>query len=694
MTDVRGTRVESGEHTVEERMNAILTRRKLLTSFGITGAAFAAAGLLPGGIREAAGQSGSVGMSVYGNGNGDPHCDDSVRDITLAELRGTPNTSAGYVYYVTDAGQGGHYYYDPGDASSSDDTGSVVVSSTGQRFKRIVSGGKVNVKWFGAKGDGTTNDTAALILAIAYTSSISSSSNMPTLFFPPAAGYAVDSTVSVPANMHVTMEAPLVYTGTANVACLEIGDTSSVNSLLTLKLQVQRAVQADWQSENSVGIRLNNCNACDIHLVEARGFTIGVQCLGASTGFVYNEVHLGALTNNKIALDLTNRNMGRGVGWCNENVFLNGRIWCTSTTNLGMGRIGVRITSQDGTYTNNNNNVFYKPSFELNAIRANPEEALPVLIEHGTVNFFTDIRNEGNSPVTIRTKNLSNANELHVGYGSAKADDLSQYASTSVKTRQSRLIEFNAMVFNSGPLHRKACYYDGSTAVHIPGIGFGSYSSANVYPAYQLSLHAEYVAVPSSGNGAPGVFVDTSKCKRFVVKQDSEPGYGGRIFIVCYDAAGQILTHPGGTNPEPYVKTYVNRTVFWRNNYFGGSYSTGSDSVEDLYFAVNDAVKRVRVLFWRGSADLRLRSFSLYALDKYSPAVWSGYDEPAGALNIGITAPSAGEWAKGKVVINASPVTINGTGGAYIVAEWRKVTTGSSNVLGTDWLELRTPVGP
>jgi hypothetical protein len=672
-------------------MNAILTRRKLLASFGITGAAFAAAGLLPGGMREAVGQSGSVGQSVYGNG--DPHCDDCVRDITLAELRGTPDTTEGYVYYVTDAGQDGHFYYDPGDTTSSDDTGAVVVSSLGQRFKRIMSDGTVNVKWFGAKGDGTTNDAASLTLAIAYALSVASSTRKPTLYFPAAAGYAVESTVTVPANVHVSMEAPLVYAGAANVACLEIGGTAAINSLLTLKLNVQRAVQADWSSEDSVGIRLINCYSSNIHIVEARAFTIGVQCLGASAGFVYNEVHLGALTNNKIAVDLTNRNAGGGVGWCNENVFLNGRIWCATSANPGKGRIGVRITSQDGTYTNNNNNVFYKPSFELNADRANPQEALPVLIEHGSVNFFTDIRNEGNSPVTIRTQNKSNANELQAGYGSARVDDLSQYPSTAVRSRLSRLVEFNAMIFNSGPLHRKACYYDGNTAVHIPGIGFGSFQTADVYPAYRLGLQANYVAVEGSAYGAPGVFVDTSKCKRFVVKQDSEPGYGGRIHIVCYDAAGQILTHPGGTNPEPYVKTYVNRTVFWRG-YFGGSYSTGSDSVEDLYFAVTDAVKKVRVLFWRGSADLRIRSFSLYALDKYSPAVWSGYDEPAGELNIGIAAPSAGEWVKGKAVINADPVTVSGTGGPYIVAEWRKMTTGSANVLGTDWLELRTPVGP
>ncbi|WP_158301868.1 hypothetical protein [Paenibacillus mesophilus] len=691
MTEETGASTESGERSTEERMNAILTRRKLLASLGITGAAFAAAGLLPGGMREAAGQSGSVGKSVYGNG--DPHCDHCVRDTTLEELRGLPNTAHGFVFYVTDAGQDGHFYYDPNDTTSVDDTGAVVVSSTGQRFKRIMPDGTVNVKWFGAAGDGTTNDAASIARAIAYAQSVASAVRKPTLYFPAATGYAVESTVTVPANIHVMMEAPLIYTGTANLVCLEVGGIAAINSLLDLKLNVQRAVQADWLNEDCVGIRLINCYSSDIHIVEARGFTIGVQCLGASAGFVYNEVHLGALTNNKIAIDLTNRNAGGGVGWCNENVFLNGRIWCATGANPGKGRIGVRITSQDGTYVNNNNNVFYKPSFELSAIKASPQEALPVLIEHGSMNFFMDIRNEGNSPVTIRTKNQSNANELQAGYGSAKADDLSQYPSTAVRSRLGRLVEFSALIFTSGPLHRKACYYDGSTTVHIPGIGFGSFQTADVYPAYRLGLHPDYVHVSASTFGALGVFIETSKCKRFVVKQDSEPGYGGRIHIVCYDASGQILMHPGGTNPEPYVKTYVNRTVFWRG-YFGGSYSTGSDSPEDLYFSVSDAVKKVRVLFWRGSADLRIRSFSLYALDKYSPAVWSGHDEPAGELNIGIAAPSVGEWVKGKVVVNANPAIVIGAGGPYIVSEWRKLTTGSSNVLGTDWLELRTPVGP
>ncbi|MDF2720052.1 MAG: hypothetical protein K0R28_6977 [Paenibacillus sp.] len=413
--------METGKQTPEERMNAIMSRRKLLAAFGITGAAFAASSMLPGGMGEAAGKNGGVGDAVYEKGH--PIWDqilsglDFVREITLEELRASPNAAEGYVYYVTNAGQDGHFYYDPNDTASTDDTGSVVVSSTGQRFKRIMSEGTVNVKWFGAKGDGATNDALAIMRAVAYAHTLASSGRKPTLYFPAATGYAVESTVTVPPNIHVAMEASLVYTGAAQSVCLEIGSSGTANSLGILKLNVQRAVQADWLSEDCVGIRLINCYTSDIHIVEARGFTIGVQCLGASAGFVYNEVHLGALTNNKIALDLTNRNGGSGIGWCNENVFLNGRIWCASTANPGMGRVGVRITTQDGTYVNNNNNVFHKPSFELNAVKASPQEALPILIEHGSVNFFADIRNEGNSPVTVRVLNKSAGNELETGYG-------------------------------------------------------------------------------------------------------------------------------------------------------------------------------------------------------------------------------------------------------------------------------------
>lgn len=59
----------------------------------------------------------------------------------------------------SDGGQG-WFYLDPNDTTSSDNAGTIIVDS-GARWKRLYSG-PVYPEWFGAKGDGTTNDSPAL----------------------------------------------------------------------------------------------------------------------------------------------------------------------------------------------------------------------------------------------------------------------------------------------------------------------------------------------------------------------------------------------------------------------------------------------------------------------------------------------------------------------------------------------------
>ncbi|MFK7694853.1 right-handed parallel beta-helix repeat-containing protein [Paenibacillus sp. HJGM_3] len=162
------------QHSVEtEGKGPQLSRRKLLASLGIAGAAAAATGLMQSvGLGAAyANADTTVTGSVYGPANNGP---DHWKDLlglnyclttTVAELRLTADPLADYGYYVLDQGQEGLFLYDATDTATPDNTGTVLVSSNGKRFKRVL-GDTIFASWFGPKGDAVTPDTAALQAAL------------------------------------------------------------------------------------------------------------------------------------------------------------------------------------------------------------------------------------------------------------------------------------------------------------------------------------------------------------------------------------------------------------------------------------------------------------------------------------------------------------------------------------------------
>ncbi|TMV47577.1 hypothetical protein FE783_21505 [Paenibacillus mesophilus] len=151
-----------------------ISRRKLLASLGVAGAAVAMGGMHRTVLSAPASGGASVVGHVYGGGQGSSgpiHTllnGETVVATALQELRTNSDPAEAAVYFVRDKGQEGCFIFDPADDQTADDNGMTVVSVSGARFKRIVFEEAVNVKWFGAKGDGLSDDTAAVRAAIGY----------------------------------------------------------------------------------------------------------------------------------------------------------------------------------------------------------------------------------------------------------------------------------------------------------------------------------------------------------------------------------------------------------------------------------------------------------------------------------------------------------------------------------------------
>jgi hypothetical protein len=141
---------EQWSNRVEQRGDGGVptTRRRLLRLAGATGLGVTASLVSAGSAR-------ANDLAVRRVPNG-------LATTTIATLRAGTNVVDPEGYYVIDPGKEGLYLADPADTASPDDTGTVIVTASGQRYKRVIETDWVDVAWFGAVGDGHTDDTAAI----------------------------------------------------------------------------------------------------------------------------------------------------------------------------------------------------------------------------------------------------------------------------------------------------------------------------------------------------------------------------------------------------------------------------------------------------------------------------------------------------------------------------------------------------
>lgn len=524
---------------------------------------------------------------------------------------------------------------------------------------------EIDVKLFGAVGDGITDDTLAINNAISFINALTPNRDTLTILFPSAKGYLVSNTISIPKNVNIIMKSPLIYDGIEGKECLVIGESGTINNCISMQLMVERKNISSWTNENDIGIKIINAYGCDINLKYANKFTIGVQLMGSAHGVAYNNIVIGRLLNNHIGLDLTNE----VYGWCNENNFVGGGIQCHTGMNTGLSRYGVRITSKDLTYKNNNNNVFIKTSFELGKSMASPNEALPILIEYGQNNIFKHVRDEQNSDLGLmRCLNNSNTNTVEVGYMDSiryEIDEQSVYKSSNIMLRSYPYRQHYREVFKVENVHKSTVYYN-DTALNVADVHGVTSGDGKIYKVIAGNIADTYLEI--SGSYGIGRYISTNLAKRFAVFYDIDQNYGGRIAIRCFSNDGTLLTH--STDKRYIFGAYESGNPTW-SSYYGGAYmrQVDNDNGAMFVFSVSDEVAYIQIILTGGAKPIRLRSFSVNTFDNYDCASWTGLEEIPKGCNVATKIPTKGTYGVGKIIYNATP-----TNGSYV--GWIQVSSG------------------
>lgn len=211
---------------------------------------------------------------------------DAAQVMTLAQLKATPAAAPAVVNVACKTtigdGWGGSFALDLADTTTADDDALVVVDNSGRRWKRIVDG-HYNAKWWGAKGDDSTDDTAALVASV-------SAAAGRTLFLPKGV-YHVASPLAL------AVDGSRIVGDSQNSTTLKstnpAGHVITMSGVSGCSVENLRIIASVVKNANTAAIYSANHHNCGVYrVVVGEGSTdhnlyTGVQIEGGANQFVF-----------------------------------------------------------------------------------------------------------------------------------------------------------------------------------------------------------------------------------------------------------------------------------------------------------------------------------------------------------------------------------------------------------------------
>ncbi|MCU0983878.1 MAG: phage tail fiber protein [Acetobacteraceae bacterium] len=537
----------------------------------------------------------------------------------------------------------------------------------------------LTVSDFGAAGDGTTDDRAAIQAAF------TAAGQAGRLVVIGEGDHAVSGPVSLPAGAAgLVMRGRIVYAGSAAATVLTLGSGTSgpVQGKLWRGIRVIRANQSAWSSEGDVGVLVRTPSDCSIEILEAAGFTIGVRVLAEGGTASGSHLSLGRIANARIGLDLRS---GNATGVLAGLRIEGGRFTVGASVNPAADRFGARISASSGANRTSGGFVFAGPFFSLGGGAA---AAIPFLVEtDGRGLAAHDIRLEGSGATVARHTGAAEDHVYEVSAATEPGPLTVEYTATAtraggtVATRhaaapalaQTRLVA-------AVPNLRAAAFrwaagltgFDQLACLETSGAAPATLRDAARPGLDGFTLGARGVTL-GLGRGL-GFAVDTRTCRSFSLAYDGDPA---RLVVFCFDAAGALLTDAAGV----LVRASTDAMQYEPAR---GIWSAGTEMAEANRTALPALTFSPLVAFAiiglaRGGADAELRAIRLYADARRSPALLAGLaDLPHGRRELAAEA----SWDPPSLAANASVVqTVAVPGAAVGDAVTVGFTVPSANVL-------------
>ena len=282
----------------------------------------------------------------------------------------------------------------------------------------------VDVKDFGADGDGVVDATAAINAAIDH----AFAQSKPVV----AAGvFRISGKIVFKGNADFSDAILNVYGAPAIAVEISTGSGANPTSILlncTVYLPkriINIAKPATGWAGQGIGVRVVNANNCKIYVGNVRNFQTGLLCTSYGTGSVDSLYFLGDIENNQENIRLE---PGNAAGWVNSNLFIGGRLGFYSAEGAVVtGCYDIHIPVSTNVV---NSNVF---------IGVNVEGDTPELQVKcaGSYNTFRDMRWESTSPKVQffgTTTNHGTRNAIDCGY---RVDDVVvSYSGTTGKNNK------------------------------------------------------------------------------------------------------------------------------------------------------------------------------------------------------------------------------------------------------------------